>query len=520
MAKKKAQPTSVENPTLQAVAYTDGSYRGNTSGYGIHGYLHDGLETKIGTGNPKVVPTCEGYNSAARKIGAPRVKPLKYFEAYGGVEGLQTNNTAEITAALMAMETVLDLIGKGEPITRLSIYTDSEYVVKTATKWLAGYAKNGWKKSTGETIKNLDLWKRFLSVKQSLEEKIGSIKFEWVKGHDGEPGNYRADLLACAGSTRSKRTGEISIVEMEYPGDGFWKKTFEKHPFLAARYAYFKVQNGPDGEPVIDNSTVYLGDNKLEDYQEGKRSTDVSVSVVKFFGDEENPFRDIIKAVEVAQNTACNGVESQFRTDLMELGRNDVSSSIEKFGDLVLVCERPHRFDMSFMGMKTITTEFRPLGISGRTIDVAKNLESILYEAFVTNSEGDPSSETLLRDVTDCFYDLVQIKKKGLVEKVYQLKKEFVVGSATAMVPVDYDSSPNGTPLTSVVKKTTVVPMVFGHDMLDRNAFKRLEDYRPAIFSITWKTSETSFDYAIVMVAGKTIGIWAAPYTNHRLLVG
>jgi hypothetical protein len=65
-----------------------------------------------------------------------------------------------------------------------------------------------------------------------------------------------------------------------------------------------------------------------------------------------------------------------------------------------------------------------------------------------------------------------------------------------------------------------MVPMVFGHDMLDRNAFKRLEEYRPAIFSVTWKTSETSFDYAIMMVAGKTIGIWAAPYTNHRLLVG
>ena len=52
---------------------------------------------------------------------------------------------------------------------------------------------NGWKSSTGKAVKNDDLWKRLLLVKNPHE-----VEFVWVKGHNGHPENERCDYLATS----------------------------------------------------------------------------------------------------------------------------------------------------------------------------------------------------------------------------------------------------------------------------------------------------------------------------------
>ena len=94
---------------------------------------------------------------------------------------LTTNNRMELLAVIVALES---LNGSGSQVT---IYSDSKYVVDAVEqKWVFGWEKKAFKKK-----KNADLWKRFLKI---YPRHI--VKFQWVKGHAGLPGNERCDQLA------------------------------------------------------------------------------------------------------------------------------------------------------------------------------------------------------------------------------------------------------------------------------------------------------------------------------------
>jgi ribonuclease HI len=108
-------------------------------------------------------------------------------ELYGGEAGVTTNNRMELTAPIMALET----------LTRPSvvhIYTDSTYVRGGITKWMAGWERNGWKTSDKKPVKNEDLWRR---LKAACERH--QVEWFWVKGHAGIPDNELADQLATRG---------------------------------------------------------------------------------------------------------------------------------------------------------------------------------------------------------------------------------------------------------------------------------------------------------------------------------
>ena len=70
------------------------------------------------------------------------------------------------------------------------IHTDSEFWVNVITKWMNGWAENGWKKKRGE-IKNLDIVKQLYELYNP--EKV---KLVWVRGHVGTELNEMADEWA------------------------------------------------------------------------------------------------------------------------------------------------------------------------------------------------------------------------------------------------------------------------------------------------------------------------------------
>ncbi len=101
-----------------------------------------------------------------------------------GSEAETTNNRMELTAAIEALQALR------EPC-RVSLTTDSEYVRKGMTEWLAGWKKRGWKTAAKQPVKNADLW-------QQLEAACAphDIEWHWVKGHSGHTENELADQLA------------------------------------------------------------------------------------------------------------------------------------------------------------------------------------------------------------------------------------------------------------------------------------------------------------------------------------
>lgn len=103
-----------------------------------------------------------------------------------GDEMESTNNRME----LMAVIEGLNAIKKSSEV---EIYTDSKYVMDGVTQWLEGWKARGWKTAAKKPVKNQDLWER-------MDEAIARhvIRWHWVKGHDGNALNERADQLAVS----------------------------------------------------------------------------------------------------------------------------------------------------------------------------------------------------------------------------------------------------------------------------------------------------------------------------------
>jgi ribonuclease HI len=99
-----------------------------------------------------------------------------------------TNNRMELMAAIMALEAITPGVC---PIT---IVSDSQYVVKGMTEWLENWKRNRWRNSKKKPVENRDLWERL----DELYQLHGDIRWEWVRGHNGDPLNEEVDALATA----------------------------------------------------------------------------------------------------------------------------------------------------------------------------------------------------------------------------------------------------------------------------------------------------------------------------------
>ena len=95
-----------------------------------------------------------------------------------------TNNRMELTAAIHALEAL-------KRPSEIEFHTDSEYLRKGITEWIAGWAERGWKTKAGKPVSNADLWQRLWPLVQRH-----TIRWHWVKGHAGDPLNERVDTLA------------------------------------------------------------------------------------------------------------------------------------------------------------------------------------------------------------------------------------------------------------------------------------------------------------------------------------
>ena len=136
---------------------------------------------------------CSG-NPGPGGWGAILVHGTTEKELSGG-ETPTTNNRMEMMAAIAALEALK------RPVA-VDLYTDSRYVMDGITKWIAGWKKKGWKTASKEPVKNEDLWRRLDAARQPHE-----VSWRWVRGHDGNAMNERADALARGAIPARVRSG-------------------------------------------------------------------------------------------------------------------------------------------------------------------------------------------------------------------------------------------------------------------------------------------------------------------------
>ncbi len=101
-----------------------------------------------------------------------------------GAEPQTTNNRMELMGAIEGLKALK------RPCS-VTLWTDSEYVKKGMTEWLAGWKARGWKTSAKAPVKNADLWQRL-----ETEAARHQVDWRWIKGHAGHEGNEIADQLA------------------------------------------------------------------------------------------------------------------------------------------------------------------------------------------------------------------------------------------------------------------------------------------------------------------------------------
>jgi len=95
-----------------------------------------------------------------------------------------TNNRMELIAVIEALRCVPG---------NVHIICDSKYVVESATKWIHGWRRRGWRKADGSEVANRDL---IVQLDDSMRGR--TLRFEWVRGHDGHELNEEADARARA----------------------------------------------------------------------------------------------------------------------------------------------------------------------------------------------------------------------------------------------------------------------------------------------------------------------------------
>lgn len=164
-AKREVAPPAPPKKRSLTVVYTDGSARGNgqvgaRAGYGVWFGPHD---------------------------------PRNISERLQG--DLQTNQRAELTAVLKALETI--------PVADdVEIKTDSNYSIKCVVEWYFGWKAKGWLAPGSTKVKNIDLVQAIRKVVDARDNVGTQTKFTWVKGHANEPGNVAADDLAVRGAMK------------------------------------------------------------------------------------------------------------------------------------------------------------------------------------------------------------------------------------------------------------------------------------------------------------------------------
>ena len=67
-------------------------------------------------------------------------------------------------------------------------------VIRGIRDWIHGWRRRGWRTAEGGDVVNRDLWEALAAA----AERVGTVTWHHVRGHQGIPGNERADEIATA----------------------------------------------------------------------------------------------------------------------------------------------------------------------------------------------------------------------------------------------------------------------------------------------------------------------------------
>ncbi len=226
----------------------------------------------------------------------------------GSYEPSTTNNRMEMQAAIAGLE-FWHQHGQGEAFTLLS---DSQYVIKGITEWVRGWQRRGWKTASGQPVLNRDLWERLDALNSP------AVKWQYVRGHSGEPGNERCDAIARGFATG--RSPKLDRLKQDV-GSSLHESSWTQ-PDLAAASASTASETTVSIAAIPETMSDHLLDATGSGATEND-SRDVRVGQL----------RNLIETLRIADEVAAKGylIASSELADLMDVNASAVTSRGENW---------------------------------------------------------------------------------------------------------------------------------------------------------------------------------------------
>lgn len=490
--------TGSSRPKIGMVLYTDGGC-GPTNpgfaGHGVHGYKFLNEKPKKGTGCANYIITFNGYviDHDGNEVNYNDVTVLEYYDCTVS-KPIGTNTTAEMNAMIEAFRLILE----NPDVATAVIWMDSETVRNGLEKWVAIWQRNNWKKSNGEDVKNKELWVEIDELRTTAELRGVQLAYNWVKGHGICLGNITADILATVGKRRSQ-DGIITAERTVSKPDGYWGRRGDLHPMIDKPYMFFITDN-PHRVPGLYTMNTSGDLSKFP----GKRTKNASYSVIL-----TKPLRILEEFLDF--QTELSSIPTLVAGDMSKLGNARVSAYLERYGKHVLSREDGRRINVAFGDKTRISEEVNPPGIADRELSCLSFLIEKLYMFKRVLEKGDfspPSNLQRFHNITSVFYH-TEKKKKG--EDGLILNPDIKV--PTKKLPVNIE-------VQTTVKESQHVELnlILGHDILERNALKRIETMNPVVYLYTWFEAPACMRYCVFITTNDgSIGVWCSMHSNMVL---
>ncbi len=265
---------------VRCLFYTDGSVRPNPGygGFGVYGFIYEIATKPKNQKHPFKNGLFFSDEGISKEKGSLPIHVKSIVEMVRSFNTDKcTNNEIELAATLSALQKAYNM----QDLEKITIYTDSNYIVKSFNEDLDEWGRNGWKRRDGRQIAHLNEWTTLLSYKHHFHANGIEVKIRWVKGHADDYGNIIADLLANIGSNAAR----VQLLNNHFPfvqdvldktsTYAEYKESYDNKDFIFHFKDLFFSSNNEN-----DKNYCFLSNNE-DDRERGKRSN-TSIFIANF----------------------------------------------------------------------------------------------------------------------------------------------------------------------------------------------------------------------------------------------
>ena len=529
------------------VFYTDGGYREKEvggAGWGIHGYVFNELPA-VRFAKVPVLVTPTGYFPKAT---GEQLKDEKYNPTYkewdlevslkapiskdskGALIVDAFRPLGAVTAQVGEIRALLDFLKEIRSndqfvVEKAIIYTDSKYVCDAWNGGLVKWVKAGWRISSGDEVKNLELWKEIYSL---YEEATTWLTVRKIAAHSGEYGNEAADRNATYGVAAAINSGikppvrgiaGIHMCVTDLCDTDYWES--DKSVAVMARTKWVYTMTNRAGKTATVDGIELVGylsgdHNKTADDAElmGKSMPDAGFAYLLLKERIETVERIKQYHVDNMWDHNCDMYKSEVvnMVNVANIGKPGLLWEL-KHMPIYATWLANNRNDIESINDGLISKMLRPPRLSYRIFDdEIPVMHNILLSTMkklgreVTSDNFLEMSNLCIEEVTDKFYER-DVKKDGTPGAAKLTKfYEQVDRSLTFEV------------LNPCTEKRIKVIYSSNIHLPTRNHMSAMAGLNPKVWLITWPFSKMAFCYGMVIETDEGVGLWLANYRCTRFL--